>query len=227
MHHDEDCLLGQIQHRLPLGINFSGALLQDAPITAAYPGEAAAVANAVLSRKREFFAGRWHARTALKALGGPAIEIAVGPDRAPIWPDGFVGSISHCHDYCAAIAGARADFAGLGLDIDSDVPLSQGVSEMILHPMDTCTSGVVHSKLCFVIKEAVYKALYCITARFLSFEAVSLVIDPAQHRFQATLHDAISREIVGRMHFAGSYVHTPGHFAAALAITTNQVGNPT
>ncbi|WP_352542194.1 hypothetical protein [Mesorhizobium sp. M0018] len=46
-------------------------------------------------RGAEFLAGRAMADAALQALGQLTTEIPIGPDRAPVWPKGSVGSITH------------------------------------------------------------------------------------------------------------------------------------
>jgi len=71
----------------------AGALRDDAPALLAT--EQASIAPMAPARLAEFSQGRWHARTALAQLGVVNVSIPVGRDRAPIWPTGFVGSISH------------------------------------------------------------------------------------------------------------------------------------
>src|SRR5215469_16812348 len=72
------------------------------------PAEAAIVARAVEKRRAEFATGRACAHAALDAWGAPDAPLLPGPDRAPLWPDGFVGSISHARGACAAVAAPRA-----------------------------------------------------------------------------------------------------------------------
>src|SRR5262249_41084450 len=66
------------------------------------PGEVDAVSRAVPSRRREFALGRWCARRALGGLGIAPQSIPVGEGRAPTWPHGVVGSITHCREFVAA-----------------------------------------------------------------------------------------------------------------------------
>src|SRR5205814_1840165 len=73
------------------------------PITSALAfdeSESAAVLEAVARRRDEFLTGRTFARRALAELGCPATAIPVGEGRMPIWPDGYLGSISHCEGLC-------------------------------------------------------------------------------------------------------------------------------
>ena len=60
------------------------------------PEERGAVAKAVPKRVAQFTAGRVCARRALAQLGNTEpVPILMGEDRAPQWPAGYVGSISH------------------------------------------------------------------------------------------------------------------------------------
>ena len=91
---------------------FDGTLLQ--PDTADQLGLALPVTldKAVQKRKAEFLAGRYCARAALAQLDGSlAVNIGIGANREPLWPPGFVGSITHpwlrVGHRCAPGAGTR------------------------------------------------------------------------------------------------------------------------
>src|SRR6202165_5059978 len=71
---------------------------------------------ATQKRQREFLAGRWCAEQALQRLGAGSTHVAMAADRAPIWPDGVVGSITHTGNFAAAAVAWAADIAGLGID---------------------------------------------------------------------------------------------------------------
>lgn len=73
-------------------------------------------------RRSEFLAGRAHARAALTELGVNDLELPAGPDRAPLWPDGVTGSITHAskHEcsYVAAAVGRSEVLSGIGIDVE-------------------------------------------------------------------------------------------------------------
>src|SRR5438067_1050128 len=71
----------------------------------------------VVAEKRfvEFRAGRAAARCALAALGVPGGPILPGPDRVPRFPEGIVGSISHCSSHVFAAVARKGDVGGLGV----------------------------------------------------------------------------------------------------------------
>src|SRR5688572_22461211 len=104
------------------------AEMYDAPL---FPEEEAVVAKAVEKRRREYAAGRAAARAALAKLGIAPVPIAASDDRAPEWPHGIVGSISHTKS-CCAVALARAElYAGVGLDVEGAEPLKPDLLKMI------------------------------------------------------------------------------------------------
>ncbi|HEY1920376.1 MAG TPA: 4'-phosphopantetheinyl transferase superfamily protein [Streptosporangiaceae bacterium] len=72
-----------------------------------FPEEQAIIVNAVEARRREFGTVRRCAREALTGLGYPPAPLLPGQERAPQWPAGIVGSMTHCTDYRTAIADAR------------------------------------------------------------------------------------------------------------------------
>jgi len=106
-----------------------GALLASTP--ALHPLELASAATMAPLRLAEFAQGRLHARMALARLGLTNASIPVGRDRAPVWPQGFVGSISHVPQdpaslragHVIAVAARDSDCAGLGVDIERSARL--------------------------------------------------------------------------------------------------------
>ncbi len=170
----------------PMGVSACVAsdAMHEAPLFAA---EWDAVAKARAARRGEFAAGRASARQALTALGGPAVALPVGPGRAPVWPEGFVGSITHTDDFCAAVTARVGDAASLGLDAESADPLDPEVERLVCGPDDyphpvsgMGLGGVAWSKVIFSIKEAFYKCQYPLTRRFLDFDAAAVSFSPRQ-----------------------------------------------
>ncbi len=91
--------------------------------SALFPAERAALRNAVAKRRREFVAGRVLARRAMAVLGFPQEPVLVGARRAPIWPAGLIGSISHTATGCAVALTPDRYFRSIGLDVEDTTPL--------------------------------------------------------------------------------------------------------
>lgn len=147
--------------------------------------ETAATRKMVEKRHREFAAGRAAARAAMADLGLPPVAIPMGHDRAPVWPEGLCGSISHCAGAAVALVAHHDTATTLGIDIEDDTPLdadlwpdiltSQEVDWLMRQPEPTRGR---HAKAIFSAKEAVYKAQYPLTGRMLSFGDITVRLNP-------------------------------------------------
>jgi len=185
-----------------------------------FPGEASLVAAAVEKRQREFAAGRWCARRAMRKLGQKAVELLVGEGRAPRWPEGLVGSITHCTGFCAAAVAHEGVVRSLGIDAEPMEPLEARLHDLVSTPSErtrfaSLGLGACATKAIFSIKESVYKAYYPLAGSFLDFLDVELEAGPGpgQYRAHPVRDDAPSadgrRELEGRFH-AGDRIVVPG-----------------
>lgn len=95
-----------IEEILPAEVT-SAEAFDDAADAYLFPEEQAVIVNAVEARRREFGTVRRCAREALAVLGYPPAPLLPGQERAPQWPAGIVGSMTHCTDYRAAVTDAR------------------------------------------------------------------------------------------------------------------------
>lgn len=162
---------------LPEGVTFA---VEDprAAATGLYPEEVAHVARAVPKRQREFAAGRRAARAALAKLGQGPAPLLAAKSRAPIWPQGIVGSISHCNDLCIAVCAHGEAFRALGVDIEERAPLPAGVLDMVTNAEERAWLATAESAApidIFSAKEATYKALYPLTQKMLGFHDLMIV----------------------------------------------------
>ena len=149
------------------------------------PAEEAVVARAVESRRREFAAGRACARAALAELGhtdpGPIL-----PDerRAPVWPPGVVGSITHCTGLAAAAVASTDAWWAVGMDAEPAEPLPAEVVGTVLNPAERAAVarlpdvGVPWGRVAFSAKESVYKVWYPLCRSWLGFEDAELDLSP-------------------------------------------------
>lgn len=75
--------------------------------------------SAVHKRKVEYLLGRLCLKTCFEAFGEKPLMVAMGEDRSPIWPESWIGSISHSRGEIVAVLGRKTQFAGLGIDLES------------------------------------------------------------------------------------------------------------
>ncbi|WP_062208107.1 4'-phosphopantetheinyl transferase [Streptomyces sp. NBRC 109706] len=161
-----------------------------------FPEEEAHIAKAVAGRRQEFTTVRHCARTALAELGGPRVPLLPGERGAPGWPEGFLGSMTHCKGYRAAVVARVGELAGVGIDAEPNEPLrDRGVVDLIALPDERVRLAeltarrpeITWERLLFSAKESVYKVWYPLTAKWLDFEEARLTIDPDQGTFTAEL----------------------------------------
>ncbi|GLZ88721.1 4'-phosphopantetheinyl transferase [Metapseudomonas resinovorans] len=152
------------------------------------------IQRSVAKRQTEFLAGRLCARAALVALTGRADVPALGEDRAPVWPVGITGSISHSHGLATALVANANQWRGLGLDLEEPMSAERALrlAEEILTPAElqrldglTPDQQARRITLTFSIKESLFKALYPIVQkRFYFHDAELLDCDDARARLR-------------------------------------------
>ena len=154
------------------------------------PEELHYVARARLKRLQEFAAGRACARRALAELGVHDFAVRAAADRQPIWPAGFVGSITHTTDLCAAVVARRSDVVAVGLDSEVVGAPTPDIWQTICRPEELAWVDSLDAPqrpaavtLLFSAKEAFYKCQYPLTAEWLDFH--DLRIDAADWRDSA------------------------------------------
>ena len=184
-----------------------------------FPEEAQAIGNAIAKRRIEFATGRHCARLAMAQLCHPACGIPSGPDRAPVWPSGLVGSITHSTDLCAAVVARNDSFRTVGIDTESINAIPADLVENILRPDEadeldphTRPGGADRLTLYFCLKEAAYKAFYPTCRRIIGFQDMRVRVDPEARRFLAEIPGLSGS---GIPIFQGSYLVRHGRVYAA------------
>lgn len=187
-----------------------------------FPEEEHAVRSAVAKRQREFRAGRACARAALRKLGLPPEPLPVGPNRAPVWPEGVVGSITHTRGFCAAVAAWRQQIAGLGVDAEQRGAVQPSLLRHIATEVERAwmarTSPPAHADwptLIFSAKESLYKTLAAGGGhpRIPGFHDAVVVAPPARSTFRIELCGSawpswVPRTVEGRFVFSEAHVVT-------------------
>jgi 4'-phosphopantetheinyl transferase EntD len=157
----------------------------DTADAALFPTEEDVLGNSVERRRREFATGRRCARAALAGLGFPPAPILPGPHREPRWPEGIVGSITHCTGYRAAAVARAQAIASVGIDAEPNEPLPPDVFDEIALPVErthlaarlAVDPGVRWDRLLFSAKESVYKTWFPLTGRWLDFQSADVLVE--------------------------------------------------
>ena len=141
-----------------------------------HPAEAEYVARAVPRRIAEFAAGRACARAALAEFGVREFALRAAPDRQPLWPEGFIGSITHTTGFCAAAVAPRASMLAIGLDTEIVGAPTRDIWPTISRSEESAWVGSLPAAqqpaavtLLFAAKEAFYKCQYPLVGEWLDF----------------------------------------------------------
>jgi len=138
--------------------------------------------NAVVKRKAEFLCGRYTAQQALYSLGLGKQEIAIGANRAPIFPEGVIGSISHTGNTAISIVALDTRAQYLGIDIESIISLDlfHKLHKQIISPDEKhlLKQSDLSTETAFTVtysaKESVFKALHPSVGKYFDFHAARL-----------------------------------------------------
>jgi 4'-phosphopantetheinyl transferase EntD len=187
----------------------------EAEVAALHPQEAACIVRVGEKRRREFAAGRVAARRALARLGIEGYPLLADPDRVPRWPEGVVGSISHCTGCCAVAVARRGAILSLGLDVERSEPLEEALLARICTPGEreraasrTPPEGADWGKLVFSAKESAYKCYFPLARTLLGFQDMEIDFSADAARFSARLLRAAAPGAGGARRFEGRLAWT-------------------
>ncbi|MEJ2453312.1 MAG: 4'-phosphopantetheinyl transferase superfamily protein [Candidatus Thiodiazotropha sp.] len=206
-----------LQHLFPPDV---ALVVADEPMwhTPLRDAEEALIDGAIEKRQREFRAGRHAAHAALIKLQAPELPLLRGERREPIWPSGYLGSITHCRDLCVAVCAREDRLAGLGIDVEPLEPLPKGVDRYINTEEEArfvaANPGVHPERLIFSAKESLYKCYYPLVKRFFGFQSVALTLDLARQRYTFTPTPSSSISFPA-FRFEGRFVIGSNHLLTA------------
>jgi 4'-phosphopantetheinyl transferase EntD len=197
----------------------------DARAGALFDVEEEAIARAIEKRRRDFALGRTCARAALQRLGVAPVAIPVGAKRAPAWPPGVVGAITHCEGLAAAAVAWQDRYSGIGLDAEVAAPLEPALARLISTPAERerhaeadAPHGTDWTKLTFSAKESVHKAVAPLSGVTLGFHDVELFFDVDSSTFRTVLVGAERTGLPAFDRLEGTYRIRDGYVITAVTI---------
>lgn len=106
----------------------------------------------------------------------PTLKLSKGAGGEPLWPPGFVGSLSHKGTLVIAAMASNAILCSLGIDIErvektNLIPIEAMIVPEGLPPNTDPSIGIL---LAFSAKEAVFKANYTHSGKMIDFHNVTL-----------------------------------------------------
>ncbi|WP_420167318.1 4'-phosphopantetheinyl transferase family protein [Streptomyces violaceoruber] len=174
-----------IERLLPDDVSCAATREETVPDGTLFPEEEALMARSVAKRRNDFATARACARRAMAGLGLPPVAVLHGHRGKPLWPEGIVGSLTHCHGYRAAALAREQDVLSLGIDAEPHAPLPEGVRELVTLPAERERigpqaeegSGALHwDRVLFSAKESVFKTWYPVTGVELDFVEADLTM---------------------------------------------------
>lgn len=180
------------------------------------------IKKSVVKRRAEYFAGRFCAHKALIFLGCMDTHVAASTERAPLWPTGVLGSISHTDNFAISAVGSAKKIAFIGIDVE----VRQ--QEIFIDIANEFTSSIEQNYLLslalpydisllivFSAKESLFKALWPTVKSFLDFSYAEIInIDDSVMTFSFRLTRSLTpyfkkgNVISGRYYFHGEKIIT-------------------
>lgn len=130
-------------------------------------------------RKEEFMLGRLCACLAYQKFSGELLlELPIGKNREPLFPNSVVGSISHTKEWVGAVVADSSCLIGVGIDFEKMGRAKAELSRYITTDKDLkSVEGFNQDELLTLIfsaKESLYKALYPNVKKFFGFDSAAV-----------------------------------------------------
>ncbi|EBB7356231.1 4-phosphopantetheinyl transferase [Salmonella enterica subsp. enterica serovar Berlin] len=167
---------------------------------------------AVAKRRSEYLCGRISAQTLLteKQI---YTQVTQSTEGVPIWPDGWLGSISHTEHCAIAVIAPQNNCDILGVDIENFNPevleeiagtITQESERKRLAKSEIGYNTALH--IAFSAKESFYKALYPQVRKVFGFESAIITdIDTHNQTFNIQLSHALTPALSARFQRTGYY----------------------
>jgi enterobactin synthetase component D len=182
-----------------------------------------ALSNSINKRRAEYFAGRFLCRQLLLARGLP-IQVASGHHRQPLWPEGWMGSITHSGDTAlVAVAEDRSEHV-LGLDLENWLSPLQAAEirnqVTVSGELERLNSDWAPERLMtlvFSAKESLFKALYPKVKEYFDFNCAELLrLDQFSGRFTLGLRHTLARGLTAGQRFEGGWLLLAGQLLTVI-----------
>ncbi|MCC6241517.1 MAG: 4'-phosphopantetheinyl transferase superfamily protein [Gemmatimonadaceae bacterium] len=186
---------------------------------------------AVPRRLASFLAGRATASAALctAGCGDWHRSVSRAESGAPLWPTGWVGSISHTDALCVSAVAKQSLVSCLG--VDCELIMSEKIAEEVVHsiapelralPREGGLSSLPFAvTLAFAAKEALFKALFPMVGEFFGFEAAYVErMDADGGELLLRLSVALSQDLPAGRAFVCRWTVFEGHVIALVEVTS-------
>ncbi|ALM92276.1 4'-phosphopantetheinyl transferase superfamily protein [Alteromonas stellipolaris] len=183
--------------------------------------------SAVYKRQAEFLAGRYAAQQALKHINVPDKQVGRSIERAPVWPPGTIGSISHSDSIAICISSIRQKHIALGVDIEPIMSLgvANDVHRLVMSNNERKyfnTLAMNESEavtFVYSAKESLFKAIFQFIPQYLDFSASEIVhVDERNAHFNIVIPYLLGKNTPTDGVFHGSYTKYNNHYITLIKI---------
>ena len=183
------------------------------------PEELEPMAGVHARRLLEFVAGRSLVRQGLRELGVESFVLRSDSNRAPIWPAGISGSITHKPELCVVVVAPLSRVRSIGIDAEPHDELKTELWKSVLDSRETeavsrLPDPGVAARIIFSAKESIYKCQYPMTRQYLGFHDVHLEVDWGRRRFACSMPESVVSEVGDTM--TGGWCVSAGHIVTAV-----------
>jgi 4'-phosphopantetheinyl transferase EntD len=160
----------------PRGILVGHHLIGLGDEDALLPAECDAFLHNAAKLRRQSGAARIAARRLLETQGFRNVALPRSRHGAPVWPAGIVGSLAHDDEVAVAAIASAERFSALGIDVEPATPLPCELVHLVATAGECrrYATTVLRSRLLFVAKEAIFKALNPLDGVFLDFRDIEV-----------------------------------------------------
>jgi enterobactin synthetase component D len=184
-----------------------------------FPLEEEIIASAVEKRRSEFTAGRTAARAALVAVGGPHCSLGAGERGEPLWPAGFVGSITHSDSLCFAACARAGQLRGIGIDVERTGRMRRELWRMVFsnaeqEALAAMPDADIAATVAFSAKESFHKAHFAACGAIMEFKSMRVELTTkgeggsfrVSHEHENARFANVPRLVQGRWAHVGDHV---------------------
>jgi len=160
----------------------------------------------------------------LSEQGHETLEIRKNPGGAPVWPEGFVGSLAHTDCYAAATVARTDKCVALGIDVEPAEPLPADAGEIVLTEDERAWVSTVETtrpeiaRLVFCAKECVHKAVHPLRGAWLDFSDVRIGFDAQAESFVPQPLTPSAEAAFAGLRAEGRVFVREGHLVTVLAL---------
>jgi enterobactin synthetase component D len=172
------------------------------------------IQKSVPKRQSGFLAGRYAAQSILKHLNINITDIHIGKNRAPVWPDKVVASITHTDDMamCAVSNNTMNDFLGIDAENWMTSDIAEATKRQVLNDRESELLRLLpisinqQVTLIFSAKESLFKAIYPQVEKYFGFEAAEVVdVNEKSMSIELRLTQNLSENLLAGHRFTCEY----------------------